>query len=104
VESGAKGLVIEVFGRGNVPLQVMEAVREAREKDVVVVFTTRTGGGRVVLGDSALRVGVISGENLDGLKARIVLVAALGHTRDLPTLQSYFRELSGEVIAPATND
>ncbi len=104
VEAGAKGMVIEVFGRGNVPLPVMEAVREARAKDVVVVFTTRTGGGRVVIGNDARKVGVISGEDLDGLKARIVLVAALGQTRDLPTLRSYFRELSGEVITPATND
>lgn len=104
VEAGAKGMVIEVFGRGNVPLQVMEAVREAREKNVTVAFTTRTGGGRVVLDNHARRIGVISGEDLDGLKARIVLVAALGQTRDIPTLQSYFRELSGEVIAPSTND
>jgi len=100
VAAGAKGIVVEVFGRGNAPPPVMEAVREARAKDVVVVFTTRTGGGRVELGEDARRIGVLSGEDLDGLKARLVLVAALATTRDAATLESYYRVLSGE-LAPA---
>jgi L-asparaginase/Glu-tRNA(Gln) amidotransferase subunit D len=78
----------------------MQAIQEAREKDVVVVFTTRTGGGRVVLNKESRNIGVISGEDLDGLKARMLLVAALGGTRNPDTLQSYFRELSGEVMSP----
>ena len=92
--SGAQGLVVEVFGRGNVPPAVMEAVREAREKGVVVVFTTRTRGGRVEIGDDARKLGVVGGEDLDGLKARMLLVAALGQTSDLSTIQSYFLTLS----------
>ena len=99
VASGARGVVVEVFGRGNVPPPVMDAVREARTRDVVVVFTTRTGGGRVELGDEALRVGVLSGEDLDGLKARLVLVASLASTSDAGTLRSYFRTLSGELTS-----
>ncbi len=94
VVSGAQGLVVEVFGRGNVPPAVMDAVREAREKGVVVVFTTRTHGGRVEIGDDARKLGVIGGEDLEGLKARVLLVVALGQTRDLPTIQSYFLALS----------
>jgi L-asparaginase len=94
VASGARGLVLEVFGRGNVPPAVMEAVREAREKGVVVVFTTRTRGGRVVIGDDAKRLGVIGGEDLDGLKARMLLVAALGQTHNLSAIQSYFLKLA----------
>ena len=97
VESGARGIVLEVFGRGNVPPEVFQAVREARAKEVAVVYTTRTGGGRVELGRDARGVGVISGEDLDGLKARLVLVAALPITTDIDTLKMYFRQLSGEV-------
>lgn len=100
VESGARGIVVEVFGRGNAPPGVMDAVSEARSKGVVVVFTTRTGGGRVELGETARRAGVLSGEDLDGLKARIVLVVALGamgSSPDLDAIGSYFRRLSGEV-------
>ncbi len=94
-ESGVKGIVVEVFGRGNVPPKAMEAVKDARKRDVAVVFTTRTRGGRVVLGDSASEIGVISGENLDGFKARVLLIIALGESRNPQALQSTFSQLSG---------
>jgi len=99
-DSGAKGIVLEVFGRGNVPPRVMKAVEAAREREVVVVFTTRTRGGRVVLGRAAREMGVVSGEDLDGLKARMLLVAALGADPDPETLRGYFRRLSGETEEP----
>lgn len=102
VQSGSRGIVVEVFGRGNAPPPVMDAVTEARAKDVVVVFTTRTGGGRVELDEEARRAGVLSGEDLDGLKARIVLIVALGAMEsdskvDLDRIASYYRKLSGAV-------
>lgn len=96
VASGAQAVVLEVFGRGNVPPGVMEAVKEARDKGTVIVFTTRTRGGRVEVGGDARKLGVLSGEDLDGLKARMLLVAALGQTHDPATLQSYFEQLSGK--------
>lgn len=97
VAAGRRGIVLEVFGRGSVPPKVMNAVRDARVKNITVVFTSRTGGGRVVLGNEAKRSGVVSGEDLDGLKARLVLVAALATTNDPETLRSYFRRLSGKL-------
>jgi L-asparaginase len=103
-ETGKRGIVVEVFGRGNAPPGVMEAVAAAREKGVVVVFTTRTGGGRVELTEEAARAGVVSGEDLDGLKARVLLIVALGGGPDLDTLRGYFRRLSGELpLAGETN-
>lgn len=95
VASGAQGLVLEVFGRGNVPPAVVEAVKRAREKRVVVVYTSRTRGGRVEVDEESRRLGVVGGEDLDGLKARILLIAALGKTRDPAVLQSYFERLAG---------
>ncbi len=104
-DSGTRGLVVEVFGRGNVPPEAMDAVREVRAKGVVVAFSTRTGGGRVDLGEDAKGAGVLSAEDLDGLKARIVLVVALGAGADGETIASYYRRLSGELVdAPVTND
>ena len=97
--SGARGIVVEVFGRGNIPPEAMEAVTEARGKGIVVAFSTRTGGGRVELGEDAKRVGVVSAEDLDGLKARIVLVVALGAGADADGIASYFRRLAGELDA-----
>jgi L-asparaginase len=96
-DSAARGIVVEVFGRGNIPPEAMEAVRDAREKGMVVVFSSRTGGGRVELGDEALRAGVVSAEDLDGLKARILLVVALGAGADAGRIGEYFRKLSGEL-------
>jgi L-asparaginase len=99
VRDGARGIVVDVFGRGNVPPGVKEAVIEARQRDVAIVFTTRTGGGRVELSDDFYEAGVVSGEDLDGLKARVVLVVALGTDSSLDTLRGYFRTLAGE-LAP----
>jgi L-asparaginase len=95
VDSGAQGLVLEVFGRGNVPPAVLEAVRRARERQVVVVYTTRTRGGRVEVDPESRRLGVVGGEDLDGLKARMLLIAVLGRTRDPALIQSYFERLGG---------
>lgn len=97
--SGARGIVVEVFGRGNVPPEAMEAVAEARARGAVVAFSTRTGGGRVELGEDAKRLGVVSAEDLDGLKARIVLVLALGAGADAEVIASHYRRLAGELDA-----
>lgn len=92
---GARGIVVETFGRGNVPPPAMEAVEAAAAAGVVVVFTTRTGGGRVVLPERVLRTGVLSGEDLDGLKARMLLVAALGAGRSPEEIAAAFSTLAG---------
>ena len=94
-EAGARGIVVEVFGRGNAPPPVAEAVDAAIQRGAVVVFTTRTGGGRVVLSDAQRARGVVSGEDLDGLKARILLVAALGAGRSPEEIGAAFRTLAG---------
>jgi L-asparaginase len=91
----APGIVIEVFGRGNAPPAIMGAVERARAKGVIVVFTSRTRGGRVELDYEAKGLGVISGQDLDGLKARMLLIAALPLTHDPALLQSYFDRLGG---------
>jgi L-asparaginase len=91
----AQALVIEVFGRGNVPPVITSAVGRAREKGVIVVYTTRTRGGRVELDNEAKGLGVISGQDVDGLKARLLLIAALPLTRDTAVLQAYFDRLAG---------
>ena len=95
IAAGARGLVLEVFGRGNVPPAVMQAVAEARRQGVVVAFTTRTRGGRVELGEDAAALGVVNGQDLDGFKARLLLILAIGRATDAAALQSYFDRLAG---------
>jgi L-asparaginase len=99
-DHGAQAVVLEVFGRGNVPPPVLEAVKKVRDKGVVVIFTSRTRGGRVILYDVGRDLGVICGEDVDGLKARMLLVAAMGETRDPKTLQAYFEALAVESHLP----
>lgn len=94
--AGARGIVVEVFGRGNLPPEADEAVDAALAAGATVVFTTRTGGGRVVLPDAARERGIVGGGDLDGLKARMLLVAALGAGLSREEIETAFRRLAGQ--------
>ncbi len=95
VAAGVRGLVIETFGRGNVPRAPLEALARARAKGVAVVFTTRTRGGRVEVDEQLRQRGIIAGQDFDGLKARILLIVALGQTTDPTVIQSWFDQRAG---------
>jgi len=97
VAAGAKAIVVELFGRGNAPQAMFQEMAAAAGKGVVIVVTSRTGSGRAVLGDEVRKLGILSGEDLDGLKARTLLIVALGKTRDPAVLQGYFEKLAGKV-------
>lgn len=94
-EAGARGIVVEAFGRGNAPPPVAEAVDAAIELGAVVVYATRTGGGRVVLSAAQRERGILSAEDLDGLKARVLLAVALGAGRTPEEISAAFRTLAG---------
>jgi L-asparaginase len=97
VAAGARGVVVELFGRGNSPDALKGEIAAARRQGVAIVLTTRTGNGRVKVSPAFRELGVVSGEDLPGLKARMVLIAALGSTEEPAILQSYFDRLSGKV-------
>lgn len=97
VEKGYRGVVLEGMGRGNVPVPVFESVVSAVKKGVAVVLVSRTGKGRVLDtygypgGGAALRkAGVIFGGHLNGQKARIKLMVALGKTIQQSELKAIF--------------
>lgn len=94
-----KGLVVEAVGCGNIPPAVMEGIKYVRSKGIPVVLATRVASGRVVpvysyLGSAGymepLKL-IYSGE-LNGQKARLKLMLALGVTQDEEKLQEYFTE------------
>lgn len=94
-----KGLVVEAVGCGNVPPAVMKGIEYVRSKGIPVVLATRVASGRVVpvysyLGSAGymepLKL-IYSGE-LNGQKARLKLMMALGVTQDEEKLQEYFAE------------
>lgn len=97
IEKGAKGIIVEALGCGNVPPAVKEGIERARQAGIPVVLATRVHAGRVVPAYSYLgsaqsmkdaRI-ILVGE-LNGPKARIKLMLALGLTSDVEKLAAYF--------------
>lgn len=99
VDMGYKGIVIEAMGRGNIPPQMYEGVKYAREKGVVVVITSRCLLGRVYdsygylgSGRDLKNLGCIFAGDLNGHKSRIKLMLALGKSNNLDEIKDYFEE------------
>jgi L-asparaginase len=97
VDRGAKGLVIEGMGRGNIPPDMVDGVKKAIEKGVAVVLTSRCFQGRVLDsygyhgGGKELRnLGIIFGDFLPGQKARIKLILALSTTNSIDKVRDIF--------------
>jgi L-asparaginase len=84
VDAGARGIVVAGAGAGATSGTQGEGIRYALEKNVFVVSTTRTGSGRVAGGRG--RGGAdsyrLAGDDLQPLKARILLMLALTVTSD----------------------
>ncbi len=94
-DSGARGLVVGIFGRGNIPPPVVDAMREVIEDGVSIVVVSRTGGGRVTVYERFADLGLINGGNLDGLKARVLLMLSLADSTDRDELQQIFDLVTG---------
>ncbi|MFO7882218.1 MAG: asparaginase [Kosmotogaceae bacterium] len=100
-ELGYKGLVLESFGRGNVPPKVAKAVDTLiKEKDIPVVLTSRCFKGRVLGvygyeggGADLEKKGVILAQGLSSQKARIELMIILGITNDRELIKTMFDHL-----------
>ena len=93
-EQGAAGIVVEGTGRGNVTPMMVPAIQRAIDAKIPVLLSSRCAQGRVLDAyayegsghDLRLR-GVILAGNLPGAKARIVLMLALGVTREVNALR-----------------
>ena len=97
VDSGAKGLVVEAVGAGNVNPQVYKAIKYALAKGVSVVITTRVYRGAVepIYGDlggglTLQKDGCILGGSLRGPKARLLLMLALPQVKSATELRKFF--------------
>ncbi|MCT4564444.1 MAG: asparaginase [Maledivibacter sp.] len=99
VDKGAKGIVIEAMGRGNIPPMMVSGIKNAISKGVKVVLVSRCPMGRVLDsygydgGGKTLRnLGVIFGGSLNGQKARIKLMLALSITEDGKKIKEIFEK------------
>lgn len=99
--SGARGLVIEAFGRGNTGLAVLAGVREAVAAGLAVVVTSRCPQGRVQPiygnggGKDVAAAGALFAGDLTGVKARILLAVLLGAGLPPPAIAARFAALAG---------
>jgi L-asparaginase len=97
VANGAKGVVVQALGWGNVNVAFHEAIAEAVKKGVPVVISTRVPNGRVLPvygfqggGKTTKDLGAIFADDLSPQKARILLMLALQRTSDPKEIQKLF--------------
>jgi len=91
------GLVVEASGLGNVSTAMHDAIVEVRNRGVPVVISTRVHSGRTVplyvgpgKGVTLREIGCVFSDNLSPHKARVLLLVAIGHTREPGALQEIF--------------
>jgi L-asparaginase len=90
--AGAAGIVCASMAPGLVTPDEQRAQRVARELGVVVVQSSRAGSGRVVPRTRLREAGIVSADNLNPQKARILTMLALTKTKDPVGIQSIFEE------------
>jgi L-asparaginase len=100
LERGARGLVLEAFGRGNGPAALVPIVRVAVAAGVPVVVTSRCPTGRVEPiygkggGKDLADAGAIFAADLKGPKARLLLMVLLAAAGTSNRIAETFAELA----------
>ena len=97
VATGARGIVLEAMGRGNVPPAMLDGVREATGGGVPVVVASRCGAGATSPqygydggGVTLAAAGAIFAGDLTPPKARIKLMVLLGSGADPAAIRASF--------------
>ena len=98
VSRGAKGIVLETLGRGNVPPMMLDSISNAIKNDVVIVLVSRCYSGRVLDtyaypggGKDLTKRGCILGGSFNGQKARILLMLAISNSYTNKQLKDLFK-------------
>lgn len=85
IRCGARGLVLEGFGRGNVPMRLIPAIERAQAAGLLIGLATHCPEGGVaptyVSGAKLADLGVIGAADLSARKLRLLLAVALGEAR-----------------------
>lgn len=102
VAAKVDGIVVEATGGGNVNLPYYQGVCAAIDAGIPVVVGLRLPSGAPHPGkgyqgsyQSLMAKGAISSGYLSGIKARILLMVALGHTSDRGRLREVFAQAGG---------
>ncbi len=100
-----KGVVLETFGSGNVPTTrwLINCIKRAIKKDIIVLNITQCEGGRVVMGQyetsiELIKAGVISGKDMTVEAAITKLMFLLGQGLNTDDVKMYLnKSLRGEI-------
>lgn len=99
VDTGAKGIVIEALGRGNIPPAMIPGIKYALDNGIPVVMVSRCPTGRVLdtygyegAGKQLRQMGVILGGDLPGQKLRIKLMLALSISKNINEIRKIIEQ------------
>lgn len=99
LKNHAKAIVIEAFGRGNIPPTMVKPIEKALAQKVLIIIVSRTYTGRVLPeygyyggGSMLQKMGVILGEDLKGPKMRIKLMVLFGKYKSAEKVTKYLLE------------
>ncbi|WP_028079614.1 asparaginase [Solimonas soli] len=87
IAAGARGIVLDDGATA-----FRDAVRDGQAKGAVFVQSDRKGSGRVLLSQAAAARGVVTADNLNAQKSRVLLRLALTKTSDPKEIQRMFNE------------
>jgi len=90
VEAGAKGIIGAAFAPGLLGPEDTDAMKDAVNRGVCVVLSSRAGSGRVFSPSQNKAAGFLHADNLNPQKARILLALALTKTKDSKEIQEVF--------------
>ena len=100
LSNGARGLVVEAGGAGNVTGALVPGLERALAAGVPVVVVTRCLTGEVAPiyggpggGHTLAALGVIGGSDLNAGKARLALAVAMGVDPSIDAVRAWFKEL-----------
>lgn len=102
IQSGVGGIVLDGFGRGHVPPVLVPKIKEAADKGIIIVVTSRTLEGRVYPvydfpggAQDLANHGVILGGSLSAYQARIKLAVLLSvFQHDKARIKQEFNDLA----------
>jgi L-asparaginase len=86
-DAGCDGLVAAGIGSGGAPRAFLDALSETARAGVPVVVASQAGTGRTMARRGLIERGLIVADNLLPRKARVLLMLALGRTRDRSDIQ-----------------
>jgi L-asparaginase len=90
VAAGAKAVVMATLAPGLPTPPQVEAVEAALKQGIIIIYSTRAGSGRVLRRQTMKRDGIVSADNLNPQKARVLAMLALTKTDDPEEIQRMF--------------